>query len=124
MMKLVGYVSLLIAVIAIVIGFTAMYQHNSFQTAFGIGAPWFMNQDERDLLQPFVTKSLRELNQQVSNAQLTVCDDAGCMQEKLAKFQMSRGSLNDAVDAANRFDFDVSIPALAPVPTSAPNPTQ
>jgi hypothetical protein len=115
--------ALLIVLAVIVVATAGVFvyfglQHNAFSESFGVDAPWYMSQDERDLLQPFVTKQLQGLKKSVADIQGVACSNAECMAKKLADFQGTKKSLDNAVDAADHFGFDVSIPSL-PAPKLA-----
>jgi hypothetical protein len=106
-------------VVAGIFSFSLIGQHTDFSTNFGVKAPVNMSQDERDILQPLVTKQLKELSKQVFEIKSKVCADAECTAQKLADFQSSQKALDDAVDAARHFDFDTSIPLPLLSPTCA-----
>lgn len=110
-MKYVWWI--VIAALALTVGIVcfAFYEHNQFQNSFGVNPPWFMDQDERALLQPFVTKKLQELDKKLTEAKSTDCADAKCMQEKLDNFHGNRELLDDATSAAGHFDFETSVAA-------------
>jgi hypothetical protein len=95
------------------------HQHSSFASSYGVEAPWHMSQDERALLQPFITKQLQELGRRVSDTQSSKCTDAECMQRKLTDFQSARKSMDDAIDAASDFEFDISLPIPAASPQTS-----
>jgi hypothetical protein len=88
--------------------FYKAYYSVGFKSSFEVSIPWFMDQDERELLQPFVTKQIQGRAKQVDVIRRTTCDDPTCMQKKLADFQTAKYALDCAVNSANHFDFDAS----------------
>ena len=120
-MKVTLIACAIFAVMGGVLIFTGLLvHHNNFTASFGVEAPWNMTQDEQGVLQPFVTKQLQELKKHMSvvRQEAVACADAECMAKKLAGFQAALKSLDDAIDVADNFGFDTSIPSLpAPKPT-------
>ena len=89
-----------------------LQEHRNFRNTFGAAAPWFMNQEERAVLQPLVTRELSTLSAASITFKNMPCnkDDRDCADLKILFVASSERDLNKARAVARVFHFDLSLP--------------
>jgi hypothetical protein len=98
---------------ALMMGFL-WYPHYAFAAEFGVRIPWHMSQDQRNTIQPQVTRILWYDNHELLIWKNSKCkpNDGDCLQKKREGAEGWRVGLREAMGEAEYFGFDTTIVEL------------
>ncbi len=106
--KIVGWLAVVIFVSVLMFVGLIVHKHSKFQAAYGVDAPYFMDEDERRVLQPLVAETL---NAKFTTYMATLDKKAERppeVSELLEELRRTREEFNDASSSAADFGFDAT----------------